>query len=216
MKQHNTDVNYLDQLRKIHSMKLEDNYDQFDADVVWMKHKIQYNPVTGNSNHLALRHFSHYKIKNCFFKGRRILYLKTPVVNIVHVIENKTRFQIGGYYLFVKSSDLKSKLLHVIKKWDYLTILDRKKVLLQFTDYKQDYWNEKLLTVFEFDKFVRSGGGIKTKIYNDLVDHVGIGVDHDPYRLMQKKAKICFEITMHHYRAEITYVRLVARQVEFL
>tara|TARA_B100001094_G_scaffold17594_2_gene15184 strand:+ start:56627 stop:57265 length:639 start_codon:yes stop_codon:yes gene_type:complete len=212
----------------MHSLKILDNLEQFDHDVQWVKHKKAYRIPDTEGTIMNNRNFQHFKIRNFFFKTNKTLFLQTPVVELVKVMPNKNRFQIGGYHLFVRSEKLKADLKKLIKKWDYLNILDRQKVLLQFTEYRKDYWNHKLLTVFEFEKFHRGRNqwlSSTTEIYNNLIHKVGVGIDLDPQRAWPKKAKITFEITMHHFNPYpsqlkfkdcITYIRLVARQVQFL
>ncbi len=212
-------INYLEELKKMYSRQIHDNYDQFSTKVQWLKQRFGYTPP-------AMKEYTHFKIKNAYFKSPKCLYLETPVVQVLLVKPNNSRFCIGGYYLFVKSEHLKTKLMKMVRQWNYLDSLDRSKVLLQFTNYRQDYWNEKEITVFEFDKYLRGRDTWlqpTTNIYNNIMENVGIGVDYNPHRLWPKHAKITFEVTMHNLNSfhepignVCTHIRIVAREIHFL
>ena len=88
----------------------------------------------------------------------------------------------------------------------------------------RDYWNEKEISVFEFDKYLRGRKhwlSEKTNIYKKIMQNVGIGIDYNPHRLWPKHAKIIFEVTMHtmqdfNNRNLSSYIRIVAREIDFL
>ena len=205
-------INYLLELQTIHSNDIESNYKQFRTEKQWLKQRIPYKVP-------AMHNFKHFRLKNVYFKKTKCLYLRTPAVKVLNVRLNKSRFAIGGYYLFVKSSELKKKLLKIIRKWNLLDKFNRKNVLLQFTNYSNHYWNEKEITVFEFEKYLR-GRDIwleeTTNIYRQIMTNVGIGLDYNPHRLWPKSATINFEVTLHTKENNVTYVRLVAKQIHFL
>jgi len=166
----------------------------------------------------AMKNFQHFRLTNLYFKGKKSLYLKTSYVKVLRVQVNESRFAIGGYYLFVKSAPLKAKLMKIIKKWELLDSIGRKRVFLQFTNYQNHYWNQKEITVMEFDKYLRGREtwlDETTNIYKNVMRNVGIGVDYNPHRLWPKRAKITFEITVHTVEDYVTYVRVVARGIHF-
>ena len=201
------------ELQTIYSRNIEKNYKQFRTEEQWLKQRIEYKVP-------SMKSFKHFRLKNLYFKKTKCLYLQTPIVKVLNVQLNKSRFAIGGYYLFVKSADLKTKLLRIIRKWTVLDKFNRKNVLLQFTNYANHYWNEKEIVVFEFEKYLR-GRDIwleeTTNIYKQIMANVGIGLDYNPHRLWPKNATVTFEITLHTKEEyDLTYVRLVAKQIQFL
>lgn len=205
-------INYLLELQTIHSRDIKNNYKQFRTYQQWLQQRLQYKVP-------SMHNFKHFRLRNIYFKKNKFLYLKTPLVKVLNVQLNKSRFSIGGYYLFVKSSALKKELVKIVRKWNVLDKLNRKNVLLQFTNYTNHYWNEKEITVFEFEKYLR-GRDIwleeTTNIYKQIMAHVGIGVDYNPHRLWPKSATITFGITLHTNENNVTYLRLVAKQIQFL
>ena len=204
-------INYLLELRSIHSKDISKNYKQFRTKKQWMQQRLPYDVP-------LMKDFQNFRLKNIYFRKNKCLYLKTPVVKVLNVKLNKSRFSIGGYYLFVQSSVLKAKLMKIIKKWKLLDTLNRKNVLLQFTNYNNDYWNAEHVTVFEFEKYLRGRDrwlDETTQIYKEIMANVGIGIDYNPHRLWPKRASITFEITLHTIHI-ITYLRVVAKEIQFL